>query len=107
MEDAALYQGKRQWSWNPSGFLSGISQTESLPPGCQIYAEFTLRILDQLNARHHYGKANHWFNASNSVRGWMRFITLGLFNQANMGFVLKDACIVEADATVHGITDAL
>lgn len=58
MEDAALYQGKRQWSWNPSGFLSGISQIESLPSGCQIYAEFTLRILDQLNVKHHYGKGN-------------------------------------------------
>ncbi|CAN6726677.1 unnamed protein product [Malus baccata var. baccata] len=39
------------------------------------------------------------------MKGWMRFTTLGSFNQAHI--VLNDTCIVEADVTIHGITDVL
>ncbi|KAM0965728.1 hypothetical protein FF1_021698 [Malus domestica] len=85
-------------------FYLVLAEPKSLPPGCHIYAKFTLQILDQLNARHYH--ANHWFSATNSVSGWMFFITLGYF-KANKRLVLKDTCIVEADVTDHGITDAL
>ncbi|CAN6551157.1 unnamed protein product [Malus baccata var. baccata] len=71
-----------------------LAEPKSLPPSCKIYAEFTLRLLNQ-------------FNASNLEWGWWRFITLGFFNQATMGFVLKDTCFVEAEVIVHGITSAL
>ncbi|XP_068331812.1 BTB/POZ and MATH domain-containing protein 3-like [Pyrus communis] len=84
-----------------------LAEPKSLPPGRKIYAEFTLRLLDQVNARHQFGKANYWFSASNSEWGWWRFITLGLLNQASMGLVSKDTCIIEAEVTVHGITSAL
>ncbi|KAM1066228.1 hypothetical protein ACFX13_021988 [Malus domestica] len=87
-------------------FFLALAEPKSLPPGYKIYAEFTLRILDQKWGEYHLSsKANHWFSASNSVRGWMRFITLGSFNQAYI--VLNDTCIVEADVAIHGITDAL
>ncbi|KAM1086420.1 hypothetical protein ACFX2B_011928 [Malus domestica] len=84
-----------------------LAEPKSLPPGCKIYAEFTLRLLDQVNGRHQFGKANHWFSASDSEWGWWRFITLGFLNQASMGLVSKDTCIVEAEVIVHGITSAL
>ncbi|CAN6676726.1 unnamed protein product [Malus baccata var. baccata] len=94
-----------QWIWNPYVFFFlALAEPKSLPPGCQIYAEFTLRILDQQYGSW-YISANHWFSGSNSMRGWMRFTTLGSFNQAYI--VLNDTCIVEADVTVHGITEAL
>ncbi|KAM2541733.1 hypothetical protein TB2_021262 [Malus domestica] len=87
-------------------FFLALAEPKSLPPGYKIYAEFTLRILDQKWGEYHISyKANHWFSASNSVRGWVRFITLGSFNQAYI--VLNDTCIVEADVAIHGITDAL
>ncbi|CAN6726705.1 unnamed protein product [Malus baccata var. baccata] len=97
-----------------------LAEPKSLPPACKIYAEFTLRLLDQF-ATDVYVLiqntckliillvlvANHWFSASNSEWGWWRFITLGFLNQASMGLVSKDTCIVEAEVTVHGITSAL
>ncbi|KAM1438505.1 hypothetical protein FF1_012104 [Malus domestica] len=64
-----------------------LAEPKSLPPGCKIFAEFTLRLLDQVHARHQFGK--------------------GLFNQASMGFVLKDTCFVKAEVTIHGITSEL
>ncbi|XP_068328034.1 uncharacterized protein [Pyrus communis] len=88
-------------------FYLALAEPKSLPPGCQIYAKFTLRILDQLNAWHCYGEANCWFSATNSVGGWNFFIALEYFNRENRGLVLKDTCIVEADVTVHGITVAV
>ncbi|TQD83531.1 hypothetical protein C1H46_030912 [Malus baccata] len=78
-----------------------LAEPKSLPPACKIYAEFTLRLLDQVNGRHQFGKANHWFSASNSEWGWWRFITLGFLNQASMGLVSKDTCIVEAERSIE------
>ncbi|XP_050117447.1 uncharacterized protein LOC126595122 isoform X1 [Malus sylvestris] len=87
-------------------FFLALAEPKSLPPGCQIYVEFILQILDQKYGQYHISsKANHWFSVSNSMKGWMRFTTLGSFNQAHI--VLNDTCIVEADVTIHGITDAL
>ncbi|KAB2599232.1 BTB/POZ and MATH domain-containing protein 3-like [Pyrus ussuriensis x Pyrus communis] len=62
-----------------------LAEPKSLPRGWKIYVEFSLRLLDQVHARH-------------------QFITLGHFKQASMGFVLKDTCFVEVEVTVHGIT---
>ncbi|KAM1304093.1 hypothetical protein ACFX11_021891 [Malus domestica] len=87
-------------------FFLAFAEPKSLPPGYQIYAEFTLRILDQKYGQFHISsKANHWFSVSNSMKGWMRFTALGSFNQEHI--VLNDTCIVEADVTIHGITDVL
>ncbi|XP_008390390.2 uncharacterized protein [Malus domestica] len=87
-------------------FFLALVEPKSLPPGCQIYAEFILRILDQKYGQYHISsKANHWFSVSNSMKGWMRFTTLGSFNQTHI--VLNDTCIVEADVTIHGIIDVL
>lgn len=33
-----------------------LADPTSLPPGLKIFAEFTLRILDQMHSKHHYGK---------------------------------------------------
>ncbi|CAB4293035.1 unnamed protein product [Prunus armeniaca] len=74
-----------------------LADPKSLPPGSKIYADITLRILDQVNARHQFGKGNFWFSASNPEWGWWRFITLGFLSQAGMGFLSKDTCIVEAE----------
>ncbi|KAL5564624.1 hypothetical protein UlMin_027788 [Ulmus minor] len=82
---------------------------ESPLPTSKIYAEFTLRILNQLNVNHHYGKATNWFSASNEDQqhGWSRFITAGFFSLPNWGFLVKDTCIIEAEVTVHGVSNPL
>ncbi|XLS71396.1 hypothetical protein HN51_028261 [Arachis hypogaea] len=39
----------------------------------------TLHILDQKQAKHHFGKANYWFSFSNHERGGSRLIPLSYF----------------------------
>ncbi|XP_024194936.1 probable inactive serine/threonine-protein kinase fnkC [Rosa chinensis] len=84
-----------------------LADPTSLPRDTKIYTEFTLRILEQTHQRHQHGKASFWFSASDPERGWQKFITLGFVSQTTMGFLLKDTCIVEAEVTVHGISNAL
>ncbi|XP_016647142.1 PREDICTED: uncharacterized protein LOC103323272 [Prunus mume] len=82
-----------------------FANPEELSPGSQILTELTLRIVDQLNAKHFYGKGIQWSSASGI--GWSNFITLGNFKQLDKGYLLKDTCLIEAEVTVHGIAKAL
>ncbi|KAL2534874.1 TRAF-like family protein [Abeliophyllum distichum] len=84
-----------------------LAEPEKLSSTTKIYAEFTLRILDQINGKHYFGTANYWFSASNNVRGWPRFVSLPYFNMPQGGLQFKNICIVEAEVTVHGIANAL
>ncbi|KAF5783350.1 putative ubiquitinyl hydrolase 1 [Helianthus annuus] len=87
------------------GYISlklALAEPEKLPSGTKILAEFTLRMLDQLDTRHYYGKASYWFSASNPEWGWQRFITHGTFFQTNRGLMFKDVCCIEAEVAIHG-----
>ncbi|CAB4262441.1 unnamed protein product [Prunus armeniaca] len=88
-----------------------LADPTSLPPTSKIYAEFTLRLINQQNSSLHYAysKVNWWFSASSPMRGWGRFITVGWFyvNQANYRYLVNDSCTVEAEVTVHGTASAL
>ncbi|KAL3834047.1 hypothetical protein ACJIZ3_008783 [Penstemon smallii] len=84
-----------------------LAEPQNLPPASNIYAEFTLRILDQLNRNHQIGTSNYWFSASNATHGWGRFISHDYFSWASAGFLVKNICIVEAEVTVHGVANAL
>ncbi|GJV22424.1 TNF receptor-associated factor homolog 1b-like protein [Tanacetum coccineum] len=89
------------------GYISlklALSDPENLPSGTKILAEFTLRILDQLKARHDTGKFSYWFSASKPESGWTRFVSHGTFFQTNRGLLLKDVCCIEAEVTIHGET---
>ncbi|TXG71473.1 hypothetical protein EZV62_000052 [Acer yangbiense] len=87
-------------------YLVTVDST-TLSPASKIYAEFTLRILDQVQARHIAGKGNYWYSASNPETGWARFATTSYFNQHGNGLLVKDVCLVEAEVTIHGIASAL
>lgn len=78
-----------------------------LTPSSKIYAEFTLRLLDQVQARHIAGKANFWFSASDQESGWARYVSFSYLNNPSNGCLVKDVCLVEAEVTVHGISNAL
>ncbi|KAJ0612399.1 putative ubiquitinyl hydrolase 1 [Helianthus annuus] len=87
------------------GYISlklALADVENLPSGTKIFVEFTLRIWDQLNARHDEGKASHWFSASDSERGWQRFVSHAIFFQTNRGLLHKDICYIQADVAIHG-----
>ncbi|KAM3759526.1 hypothetical protein ACB098_01G126900 [Castanea mollissima] len=84
-----------------------LADPTSLPPGLKIFAEFTLRMLDQMHSKHHYGKVSRWFSASSPELGWSRFISIGYMNLTNMGYLVKDTCLVEAEVTVLAVVNAL
>ncbi|KAJ0510851.1 putative ubiquitinyl hydrolase 1 [Helianthus annuus] len=87
------------------GYISlklALAEPEKLPSRTKILAEFTLRMVDQLDSRHYSGKASYWFSASNPEWGWQRFITHGTFFQTNRGLLLKDVCCIEAEVAIHG-----
>ncbi|KAH6808537.1 TRAF-like family protein [Perilla frutescens var. frutescens] len=84
-----------------------LAAPENLPPTSKIYAEFTIRILDQLNRNHYFGTSNYWFSASNSTCGWPRFVSHAYFYQSATGLLVKNICLVEAEVKVHGVANAI
>ncbi|RYR75914.1 hypothetical protein Ahy_A01g000516 [Arachis hypogaea] len=84
-----------------------LSNPSTLSPVSKIYAQITLRILDQKQAKHHFGKANYWFSSSNHERGASRLIPLSYFTSQYQGFLVKDSCLVEAEVQILGVVEAL
>ncbi|XP_024462157.2 uncharacterized protein LOC7498226 [Populus trichocarpa] len=79
---------------------------ETLPAGCRLYADYTLRIVNQVKDRKLdlSAKAKHWFGASRSESGWTRYVSLDYIYQPNNAYVIKDICIIEAEVNVLGIS---
>ncbi|KAJ6901447.1 hypothetical protein NC651_019269 [Populus alba x Populus x berolinensis] len=77
---------------------------ETLPAGCRVYVDYTLRLVDQVYARQldRYDKAKSWFGASSSENGWSRYGPLSLYQSHDYLFA-KDICIIEAEVIVLGI----
>ncbi|KAL5849036.1 hypothetical protein ACOSQ4_007049 [Xanthoceras sorbifolium] len=101
-------KGRRHGSGSHLSLYLAMADPTTLSPASKIYAEFTLRILDQVQARHIAGKGNYWFSTtSNQETGWARFFSSSYFNQPGNGLLVKDVCLVEAEVTVHGIASAL
>ncbi|XP_014625180.1 LOW QUALITY PROTEIN: uncharacterized protein [Glycine max] len=73
----------------------------------KIYAQIILLILDQKQANHHFGKANYWFSVSSQENGAARFMPINNFTNQNLGYVVKDSCLVEAEVIILGVVDAL
>ncbi|KAK4856780.1 hypothetical protein QYF36_021090 [Acer negundo] len=108
VQDTSLSEGKTPWKRRSSLSLYLVTaDSKTLSPASKIYAEFTLRILDQVQARHVAGKGNYLLNASNQETGWARFATLSYFNEPGNGLLVKDVCLVQAEVTIHGIASAL
>ncbi|KAJ6768445.1 TRAF-LIKE FAMILY PROTEIN [Salix koriyanagi] len=81
---------------------------ETLPAGCRLYVDYTLRIVDQVKDRKLdlSAKAKHWFGASSSESGWTRYVSLDRIYQSNHAYVIQDICIIEAEVIVLGIGSA-
>uniref|UniRef100_A0A5B6YTY4 MATH domain-containing protein n=1 Tax=Davidia involucrata TaxID=16924 RepID=A0A5B6YTY4_DAVIN len=100
-------KGKDSGTGSHLSLYLALADSTTLPPGSKIFADFTLRILDQIQAKHYYGRANYWFSASRKLRGWPRFVTHSYFNLPNVGLLVKGSCSVEAEVTIHGVANAL
>ncbi|KAL7123584.1 hypothetical protein ACP275_01G113900 [Erythranthe tilingii] len=84
-----------------------LAEPEKLLPKTKVYAEFTIRILDQLNRNHYFGTANYWFSASNPTCGWPRYVSQGYIVSSAAGLLVKNICLIEAEVKVHGVSNAL
>ncbi|KAF8038999.1 hypothetical protein BT93_B1523 [Corymbia citriodora subsp. variegata] len=94
----------------PDGKVSGLGAFVSLylvlaedadtPPVTEVFADFSLRITDQL-------QGSHKFSPSSPESGWARVLSHATFYYPNMGTLVKDTCMVDAEVTVLGVANAL
>ncbi|CAJ1940732.1 unnamed protein product [Sphenostylis stenocarpa] len=82
-----------------------FADPSTLSPTSKIYAQIALRILDQKQAKHHFGKANYWFSASSPENGAPRFMPINSFTNQNSGYLVKESCLVEAEVMILGVVD--
>ncbi|KAK7388061.1 hypothetical protein VNO78_22864 [Psophocarpus tetragonolobus] len=99
--------GKGAEMGNYLSLYLALADPSTLSPGSKIYAQIILRILDQKQAKHHFGKANYWFSASSHENGASRFMPINNFTNQNLGYRVKDSCLVEAEIIIFGVVDAL
>ncbi|KAF5187772.1 Traf-like family protein [Thalictrum thalictroides] len=113
LESEPFTAGDHRWivRMYPSGFGDGkgnsvslylvLVESSALPAGRMVYADFTLRLMNQASQKIIQSKGNYWFSASKEFSGWPKFLAhnyLGL---------LKDNFGVEAEVTVMGVVDKL
>ncbi|KAK9934109.1 hypothetical protein M0R45_021265 [Rubus argutus] len=118
-ESEPFNAGNQKWKMMlyPKGNDSGVGTHLSLylalsdlkptPPVSKIFAEFSLRIIDQKHADHETWTSKYCFTTKCSSWGWPKFISLSTFSMAGKGFLMKDTCILEAEVTVRGIAKVL
>ncbi|KAJ4721564.1 Ubiquitin carboxyl-terminal hydrolase 12 [Melia azedarach] len=96
--------GGQKWRMNlwPRSHILYLDLTD-YTPASNVFAEFTMRILDQVNAKHISKKAKHSFTASSWFWGWHDFVSSGDFYNPASGCLVNDACLMEAEVTVYGI----
>ncbi|KAK7844155.1 ubiquitin carboxyl-terminal hydrolase 12 [Quercus suber] len=63
----------------------------------KYFAEFKLRIRDQINKNHVENAAKHWFSKSLKDWGFLQFLLLENLNNASKGFLVNDTLIVDAE----------
>ncbi|KAI4335061.1 hypothetical protein L6164_013743 [Bauhinia variegata] len=100
-------KGKGAGLGNCLSLFLALAEPTTLPPGSKIYAEVSLLIFDQMQAKHCSGKDNYWFSASSNECGWERFMLLSTFTSSYSGYLLNNACWVQANITILGRVDAL
>ncbi|KAK0608418.1 hypothetical protein LWI29_030382 [Acer saccharum] len=82
--------------------LSLYLYLQHFTPDSKVYADFTLRIVDQLQAKHIASKADYCFIAEKYYCGWPKFVTPSYLNDPGNGCLVKDICLVEAEVNVWG-----
>ncbi|PKI55049.1 hypothetical protein CRG98_024556 [Punica granatum] len=94
----------------PNGTLQGKDKFISLflelvgaldlPPKRKLYAEYKLRLLDQLNDNHQENKYNHWFCPSSVNWGSTELLPLEDLPKPANGFTYNDTVKVEVEILV-------
>ncbi|KAF3965535.1 hypothetical protein CMV_010280 [Castanea mollissima] len=67
--------------------------------GMGSYNSLNLALANKSNL----SAVSRWFSASDYVHGWDRFISIGSSNLTNMGLLVKDTFVVEAEVTILAV----
>ncbi|KAL7206342.1 hypothetical protein ACSBR2_019117 [Camellia fascicularis] len=89
-------KGKGNAKWKSSSLFLVLADSETLPSERKLYAEYQLRIKDQVKGNHFEKEVRHWFSASSNNWGDQEFVSLSDLNDTSKGFKLSDVVIVEA-----------
>ncbi|GMY23311.1 MATH domain and coiled-coil domain-containing protein At2g05420-like isoform X1, partial [Fagus crenata] len=93
----------------PKGIFDGVPKVISLflcscdcldhcfQPEYKYFAEFKLRIKDQLNNKHVENSGKHWFSNSSNEWGFSQFLFLKDLQDLSKGFLKNDTLIVQAE----------
>ncbi|KAK7829853.1 ubiquitin carboxyl-terminal hydrolase 13, partial [Quercus suber] len=94
---------------HPKGIYNGESKVISLFLFCcdcvlpehKCFAEFKIRIKDQINNENHVEKTEkHWFTTSSNEWGFSHFLPLKDLQDASKGLLMNDALIVEGEIII-------
>ncbi|KAM4072014.1 hypothetical protein ACB094_11G105200 [Castanea mollissima] len=88
-----------------NGEIKAISLTllccDCVLPEQKFFAEFKIRIMDQINMENHVEKTEkHWFTTSSNEWGFSHFMLLKDLQDASKGLLMNDALIVEGEIIV-------
>ncbi|GLT74689.1 hypothetical protein SLA2020_464740 [Shorea laevis] len=100
-------KGRRHGLGSHISLYLALADPTAIPTSSKILVEFTLRMVDQMQGRHISGKVSYWFSRSSPENGWAKYVTFGYFNLPSNGCLVKDVCVVEAEVTVLGVTNAI
>nr|XP_023875692.1 MATH domain and coiled-coil domain-containing protein At3g58260-like [Quercus suber] len=77
-----------------------LYSVDCVTPDLKIFAEFKLRIRDQLHNKHAEEKTKYWFSAAFSDWGFSQLLLREDLGRACKGFLVEDTLIVEAEIMV-------
>ncbi|KAK3434042.1 hypothetical protein EUGRSUZ_D01489 [Eucalyptus grandis] len=85
---------------NKGEWLSVYLEVQDLTEKMKVYAEFNLRVLDQLNNNNKEKRFKGWLSASHPREGNAEFVPLKDIEKSANGFVQNDTLVVEVQISV-------
>ncbi|KAK8999209.1 hypothetical protein V6N11_070385 [Hibiscus sabdariffa] len=74
-----------------------VADSATLPSGWTTFAQFGFAVIDQIDRRNSIARvATYEFKATGSNRGYPSFLALSELEDPKRGYLLNDACLVEA-----------
>lgn len=86
-------------------YLSIYIVAHDPPPGTNVYAEVSLRVVDQRRDNHVEKFVRNWFTPSSSGWGSTKFLPLGDLHQKSKGFVMNGSLIIVAQVLVVSVVN--
>ncbi|KAL8036479.1 hypothetical protein ABFS82_12G158700 [Erythranthe guttata] len=83
-----------------------VADIGNLPYGWSRYAQFSLAVVNQMNSKQTLKKdTHHQFTQRESDWGFTSFMPLSELYDPNMGYLVNDTCVIEADVAVRKVID--